>query len=79
MIISKVTKKQGFNFSLEDAFLEKQQGWWGQIDPPPTFLGLKLNSVFFKSVLSSRRDNTGPATRDHVKFSQMRDKTPLKL
>ena len=26
MIISKVTKKQGFTFSLETAFLEKPQG-----------------------------------------------------
>ena len=33
--------------------------------------------VFFKSVLSSRSENTGPVTRDHAKFSQMRSKTSL--
>ena len=42
LIILKVTKKQGFKFSLENAFLEipcvEEEG--GQIDPP-IFLGLK--------------------------------------
>ena len=34
-IILKVTKKQGFNLSLEDAFFEKPQGGRGdQTDPP---------------------------------------------
>ena len=28
---------------------------------------LKVETVFFKSVLSSSSDNTGPVTRDHVK------------
>ena len=36
-------------------------------------------SVFFKSVHSSRSENTGPATRDHVKSSQRRNETPLQL
>ena len=35
--------------------------------------------VFFKSVLSSCCEKTGPVTRDHIKFSQMRNKTPLEL
>ena len=39
MIMLKVTKYQGFAFSLENTLLEKQQ--WGQIDHPPAFLGLK--------------------------------------
>ena len=34
MIISKVTKNQGFTLSLEDTFLEKSQGG-GQIETPP--------------------------------------------
>ena len=44
MIISKVTKKQGFTLSLEDTLFEKPVG--GQIDPlppspPPAVLGLE--------------------------------------
>ena len=39
----------------------------------------KSENMFFKSVLSSRRGNTGPVTRDHVKSSQMRNKTLLQL
>ena len=35
--------------------------------------------MFFKSALSSQRENTGPVTRGHVKFSQMRNETPLHL
>ena len=37
MIILKVTKDQGFTFSLEDTFFKKPQGGGGQIDPtsPP--------------------------------------------
>ena len=37
------------------------------------------NLYFFKSVLSSSSENIGPVTRDHVKSSQMRNKTPLQL
>ena len=40
---------------------------------------LKGNFVFFKSVPSSHSENTGPVVRDHAKFSQMRNKTPLQL
>ena len=35
MIMSKVAKKQGFTFSLEDTFFEKPRGKRVQIDPPP--------------------------------------------
>ena len=43
MIILKVTKKQSFTFSLEDTFIEKQQG--GQIasSHPPTLLASTEN------------------------------------
>ena len=37
------------------------------------------NLCFFKFVLSSYSENTGPVTRGHVKFSQMRNKTHLQL
>ena len=37
MIILKVTKDQGFTFSLEDTFFEKLQGGGGQIDAPSRF------------------------------------------
>ena len=40
-IILKVTKNQGFTFSLEDTFFEKPQGGGGQIDSSPAVLGLK--------------------------------------
>ena len=40
-------------------------------------LKVKKICFFFKSVLSSRSDNSGPGTRDHVKSSQMRNKTLL--
>ena len=39
----------------------------------------KNENLFLKSVLSSRSENTGPVTRDHVKSSQMRNGTPLQL
>ena len=39
----------------------------------------KSKSVFFKSTLSSRSENTGPVTRNHVGSSQIRNKTPLQL
>ena len=35
--------------------------------------------VSFKYVVSSRSENTGPATRYLVKSSQMRNGTPLQL
>ena len=38
-LILKVTKNQGFTFSLEDTFLEKPQG--GHLTPPAV-LGLKI-------------------------------------
>ena len=48
-IILKVTKKQGFILSLEDAFLEKLQ--WGKGGgelTPLTVLGLRLTQRFSK-------------------------------
>ena len=38
MIILKVTKKQDFTLSLEDAYFQKPQG--GQTEPPSAVLGL---------------------------------------
>ena len=35
--------------------------------------------VFFKFVLGSRSENTGPVPRDHVTPSQIRNGTPLQL
>ena len=35
--------------------------------------------MFLKSELNSRSENTGPVTRDHVKFLQMRNEAPLQL
>ena len=32
--------------------------------------------LLFKSVLSSRCENSGPVTRDYVKASQIRNETP---
>ena len=40
---------------------------------------LKVKSVYLESVLISRNENTGPVTRDHVKFSSVRNETPLQL
>ena len=40
MITLKVTKKQGFTLSLENIFLENQQGGGSQTDPRSAFLGL---------------------------------------
>ena len=47
---------------------------------------LKVKICFFKkkkkkkkSVPSSRSENTGAATRDHVRSSQMRNETPVQL
>ena len=40
---------------------------------------LKMKICFFESVLSSGSENTGPVIRDHVKFSQIRNKKPLQL
>ena len=42
------------------------------------FLKVKV-CVFLNLVFSLRSENTGPVTRDHVKSSQMRKKTPLQL
>ena len=43
-------------------------------------LSFKSENVFFKSVLSSRSENTGPVNnRGHAKSSQMRSKAPLQL
>ena len=39
----------------------------------------KSEILLLKSVLSSRNENTGTVTRDHVKSSQMRNETPLQL
>ena len=41
MIISKVTKKQGFTFSLETTFLEKPQG--SEAPPSPRPVRVKTN------------------------------------
>ena len=47
MIMSKVAKKQGFTFSLEDTFSEKPRGKRVQIDPPPTSrFRVKLSSLY---------------------------------
>ena len=35
--------------------------------------------MFFKYVLSSRSENTGPVTRGHVNSSQIRNEAPLQL
>ena len=35
--------------------------------------------MFFKSLLSSLSENTGPVTRDHFKSFQMKNQTPLQL
>ena len=35
--------------------------------------------MFFTSVPGSHSENTGPVTSDHVKYSQMRNETPLQL
>ena len=38
---------------------------------------LKVKNLrFFKSVLSSRRENIGPVTKDHVKSFQIRNERP---
>ena len=39
----------------------------------------KSEYLFFKSVLSSHSEDSGPVTRDHVKSSQMMNETPLQL
>ena len=39
-----------------------------------SYQNFKNENLLFKSVL-----NTGPVARDHVKSSQMRNETPLKL
>ena len=46
---------------------------------PWFYQDFKNENLFFKSVLSSRSEYTGPNTRDHGKSTQMRNKTPLQL
>ena len=46
---------------------------------PWFYQDFKSENLFFKSVLSSCSENTGPASRDHVKSSQMRNETLLHL
>ena len=46
---------------------------------PWFYQDFKSGNLFLKSVLSSRRENTGPVTRDHVKSPQVRNETHLKL
>ena len=46
-IMLKVTKNQGFIFSLEDTFFEKPRGGGRQIDPP-VVLGLSLYNMISK-------------------------------
>ena len=46
---------------------------------PRFYQDFKDENLFFLSVLSSRCKNTGSVTKNHVKFSQMRNKTPLQL
>ena len=47
MIILKVTKNQGFTFSLEDTnIFRKTTGGWGQTDPP-VVLGLNYLYRYF--------------------------------
>ena len=46
---------------------------------PWFYQDFKNENLFFKSVLSSRSENTGPFTRGHVKSSQIRNEIPLKL
>ena len=57
MIILKVTKDQGFTFSLEDTFFKKLQGG-GQIDtPPPAVLGLKAFVSYVAIKMSTCHSN----------------------
>ena len=44
----------------------------------PRFNNILKMKMFLKSELSSRSEN-GPVTRDRMKTSQMRNKTPLQL
>ena len=39
----------------------------------------KSENLFLKSVLSSRSENTGPVTKDHNKYSEMRKERSLQL
>ena len=40
---------------------------------------LKVKICVCKSVLNSRRENTGPVTKPVIKSSQIRNNTPLQL
>ena len=44
---------------------------------PLVYQDFKSENLFFKSVLSSRYENTGPIIREHFKSSQMGNETPL--
>ena len=46
---------------------------------PWFYKDFNIENLFFKSVLSSRCENIEPATRDHVKSSQMRNEKPFQL
>ena len=45
IIISKVTKNQGFNLSLEGSFFQKAAGVGGQNDPPSSFRDKISNNI----------------------------------
>ena len=50
MIILKVTKKQGFNLSLENTLLEKPQEWVKLNPlPSPPLVFLRLNYILIKT------------------------------
>ena len=46
---------------------------------PWFYQDFKSKNMFLKSVLSSRCENTGPLSKDHVKSSRMRNETPLQV
>ena len=46
-------------------------------ETPWFYQDFQSENLFFKSVLSSRSENTGPVTRGQVKSSQMRNETHL--
>ena len=62
--------RESLNKNILQCFIAKSQGF-NNI--------LKMKFVFLKCVLSARSENSGPATRDHVKSSKMRNETPLQL
>ena len=48
-------------------------------DIPWFYKGFNSENLFFKFALSSRCENIGPVTIDHVKSSQMRNEKPFQL